>query len=377
MRLFFIVMLLTGLVGPAASLAEATEEKPGNTAVERAVPAVTVTAAEMTEVQAQVPVVGTLVSREESQVHAQVTGLEITEIHVETGDRVKKGQLLATLSRDRIEAQLAQADASYQQAEAALTQAATTLRRMQSLRSSNNASQAALDDAIAAEASAQAGVAQAEATRRLARLDLERTEIKAPVSGQIVGRNATLGAMTGGAEPLFTLIADGEIEMSAEVIETALQDLEPGAPAEIAIAGLGSVTGNVRRIPASVDPVTRLGEMRISLETVPGLRRGLFASGWVVTAKRDAVTVPATAVLANEDGDRVQVVADGKVDSREVRAGLLWQGRREIVEGITEGENVIIRSGAFFRDGDRVKVVEGNPAQEDDDARGDQSVDQP
>ncbi|RJE85713.1 efflux RND transporter periplasmic adaptor subunit [Paracoccus onubensis] len=359
MRGLFIVMLLAGLAGPAASVAESVDEQATDSAVERAIPAITVSVAETSEVQARVPVVGTLTAREEVQVHSQVTGHEITEILVEAGDRVEKGQPLARLSRDTLEAQLAQADAGYQQAEAALKQAATALKRAQSLRASNNASQAALDDAVAAEANAQAGLAQAEAARRLARLDLDRTEIVAPVTGQIVERNATLGTMSGGTEPLFTLIADGAIEMSAEVIETALQSLQPGAPAQISVAGLGQVSGEVRLIPASVDPVTRLGKMRIALDDVPGLRRGLFASGWVITAKREAVTIPATAVLSDDDGDRVQVVKDGVVQSRQVRAGLLWDGRREIIEGVAADEQVITRSGAFFRDGDSVKIVDG------------------
>lgn len=359
MRGHFIVMLLAGLAGPAASVAESADEHAADSAVERAIPAVTVSVAETSEVQARVPVVGTLTAREEVQVHSQVTGHEITEILVEAGDRVEKGQPLARLSRDTLEAQLAQADAGYQQAEAALKQAATALKRAQSLRASNNASQAALDDAVAAEANAQAGLAQAEAARRLARLDLDRTEIVAPVTGQIVERNATLGTMSGGTEPLFTLIADGAIEMSAEVIETALQSLQPGAPAQISVAGLGQVSGEVRLIPASVDPVTRLGKMRIALDDVPGLRRGLFASGWVITAKREAVTIPATAVLSDDDGDRVQVVKDGVVQSRQVRAGLLWDGRREIIEGVAADEQVITRSGVFFRDGDSVKIVDG------------------
>ena len=373
MRSFFIVMLLVGLAGPAASIAESADEQPTDSAVERAIPAVTVSVAGTSEVQARVPVVGTLVAREEVQVFAQVTGHEITEILVEASDRVTKGQPLARLSRETLEAQLAQAEAGYQQAEAALKQAATALKRAQSLRASNNASQAALDDAVAAEANAQAGLAQAEAARRLARLDLDRTEIVAPVTGQIVERNATLGAMSGGTEPLFTLIADGEIEMSAEVIETALQNLQPGARAEISVAGLGQVAGEVRLVPASVDPVTRLGKMRITLDDVPGLRRGLFANGWVITAKREAVTVPATAVLSDDDGDRVQVVRDGVVQSRQVRAGLLWDGRREIIEGIAEGEQVITRSGAFFRDGDSVKIIDGkgDGASDQDSAKAD------
>lgn len=382
MRFLFVAFLAVSLAW-SASAREATSD---DTAAERAIPSVTVSSAKMAEVQARVPVSGTLVARQEVQVFAQVSGYEIREILVEAGDVVEKGQVLARLATDTLSAQLAQAEAEYQRAEAgvgqaksniesaeaSLTQATTALHRAQRLRDSGNTSQATLDQAVAAAANARAGaasardglavsqaaLAQADASRRIARLNLDRAEIASPVAGLVVTRNAELGALAGGAgAPLFTLIVDGAVEMSAEVIETALGSLSVGDPAEISVAGVGEVDGKVRLIPASVDPVTRLGVMRITLAADPGLRTGLFASGWVVTARRNAVTVPATAVLADSQGERVQIVEDGIVHARAVQAGLLWQGRREIVTGVKEGEQVIARSGAFFRDGDRVRAV--------------------
>lgn len=377
------LVLLGSLPGAAPARAD---EAPAPAEAARAVPSVTVEAATRAEMQARVPVSGTLVARQQVQVFPQVSGFEITELLAEAGDRVKKGQVLARLSTDTLSAQQAQAEAEYQRAEAGvsqaqssidsaaatLTQAQSALERARRLRQGGNASQASLDQAVEAEANARAAsasaadglavaraaLAQAEAARRIARLNLSRADIVAPVAGLVVARNAELGALSGGSTaPLFTLIADGAVEMEAEVIETALQRLKAGDPAELSVAGMGDVAGEVRLIPASVDPVTRLGLMRISLAPSPGLRTGLFASGWVITDRREAVTVPATAVLSDGGGARVQVVRDGRVETREVRAGLLWQGRREIAEGLAEGEKVIARSGAFFRDGDEVRAV--------------------
>ncbi|MEF9605628.1 efflux RND transporter periplasmic adaptor subunit, partial [Paracoccus sp. PXZ] len=81
------------------------------------------------------------------------------------------------------------------------------------------------------------------------------------------------------------------------------------------------------------------------------------ASGWIVTDRRQAVTVPASAILADASGERVQVVRDGRIETRKVRGGLLWQGRREILEGIAAGEQVVARAGAFFRSGDQVRAA--------------------
>lgn len=385
MRVLLSFLVAVGLACSAAAQDAQSQEGTGP-----AIPAVTLAVAEMTRMQARVPVSGTLVARRQVQVFAQVAGYEITEILAEAGDTVTQGQVLARLDSDTLSALLAQAEAEHQRAEAAvgqaqsaiarteasLTQAATALERVRRLRAGGNASQAVLDEAVAAEAAARAeaasatdgvgvaraALAQADAARRVARLNLQRAEITAPVGGLVSARNAELGDLSGGgADPMFTLIADGEIELSAEVIETALPQLETGAPAEISVAGLGKVAGRLRLVPAAVDPVTRLGLARIALDPDPGLRAGLFANGWIVTQDRQSVAVPAGAVLSDSEGDRVQVVADGVVQTRKIKAGLLWQGRREILDGVAEGETVIARSGAFFRDGDRVRAVTPAP----------------
>lgn len=381
--------ILISLLACAAMAGPAGADETGEAADQRTIPSVTVAAAEIAEVQARVPVAGTLVPRQQVQVFARVSGYELTEILAEAGDEVEAGQVLARLATDTLSAQLAQAEAEYQRAlaglgqaqneidsaDASLTQAQSVLERARRLRAGGNNSQAALDLAIAAEANARAAAASsrdgeavaeaalavAEATRRIAQLNLDRTEIKAPVAGLIGARNAEIGAMSGSSpQALFTLIADGAVEMEAEVIETALRSLSVDDPAEIRVAGVGRVDGAVRLIPASVDPVTRLGLMRITLEPTSGLRTGLFASGWVITARRQSVTVPATAILSDGSGSRVQMVEDGMVRTREVRAGLLWDGKREILDGISEGQQVIARSGAFFRDGDHVRPVTGD-----------------
>lgn len=369
----------TSTTAAAATATEPAAVRPASATVEPA---------RMAEVLAQVPVTGTLVARQEVQIYPQVSGFEVEEIAVEAGDRVEAGQVLARLSDATLKAQLSQAEAELQRAEAgvsqsrsqiasgeaALKQAKAALDRAQRLQQSGNTSQASLDQAVADEAAAQAAlasssdgvavaqaqVAQAEAARDIARLNVERTQIKSPVAGFVSARSAERGAIAGSAaEPMFTIIAKGEIEVAGEVIETALESLHVGDPASMRVAGVGDVQGKVRLVPASVDAVTRLGIVRVQLEANPALRTGLFASGWVTTERKDAVTVPSTAVLSASggDGDIVQVVRDGRVVTTPVTAGLLWQDRREIIRGLQVGDVVVARAPAFFRDGDPVEAV--------------------
>lgn len=358
--------------------------------VRQEIPIVTTARAERGVIQARVPVTGSLVAREPVQIHANVSGQEIREVRTEVGSSVKAGDVLAVLNDDTLAAQLAQAEAEYRRAiagvrqaesqiasaDASATQAATALTRTRALRESGNTSQAVLDQAVATEASARAeaasaadglGVARAaqavaDAQRKIAMLNLGYATITAPVDGLIVGRTAEIGAISGtGGDALFTLIARGEIELDADIIETALPEIKPGDVAQLQVSGVGAVAGKVRLVPAAVDPVTRLGPARIALDPDPRLRMGLFANGWVITDKRDALTVPATAVLADDTGERVQIIRDGKIETRPVRAGILWQGRREIIEGLTEGDQVVLRAAAFFRNGDQVRAAQAKP----------------
>nr|WP_255435527.1 efflux RND transporter periplasmic adaptor subunit [Paracoccus sp. S1E-3] len=346
----------------------------------------TVDTARVTPVEVRVPASGSLVARQPALVYPQLSGAEVTELLAEPGDHVTRGQALARLSQSAVKAQLAQAEAELQRSEAAVrqarnqidsaeatfAQALAALKRTRQLQAGGSATRAALDDVVAAEAAARAqaasardGLAVAEAARAqaaaavdLAQLNLGWTEVTSPVDGVVSARAVQLGAMGSGAgDPMFTIISDGSIEWQAEVVETALQQLKLDDPAIASVAGLGEVRGYVRRLPAAVDAATRLGELRITLEATAGLRPGLFANGWIIVDRHDGLTVPLTAVLDDNGGQVVQVVSDGRVETRKVQAGVIWQGRREILSGLKAGEQIIARAGAFFRDGDRVIPV--------------------
>lgn len=384
----FLTLLAACLALSAASV-RAGDAPEGAPAV--AVPSATVAMAALAEIRAVVPVSGTLVARNEVLIYPQVSGFEVTELLAEAGDQVAAGDVLARLSSETLRVQAAQAEAEFQRAtasvaqarsqisaaDASLTQASAALDRTRALSRSGTASRAVLDQAVAAEANAraaaqsaadglavaEAALAQAGAARDLTDLNLRRTEITAPLAGVISARDAQRGAIAGASGlPMFRLIAGGEIELEAEVIETALPPLRVGARAALRVAGLGDVTGQVRLVPAAVDATTRLGKLRIALDPVEGLRSGLFAAGDIITAQREAVTVPATAVLEETGGSVVQVVRDGVVETRPVEAGLLWQNQREVISGLAAGEAVIARAGVFFRDGDAVNPLPAESA---------------
>lgn len=348
---------------------------------------ISVTAVDRRQVVEQVTVTGTLVPREEVLVGPEINGLRITELLAEEGDRVKKGQVLARLSRETLDAQIAQSDAALARADAAIAQArsqiaqaeanvqltSAELKRAEELlrrgagtraivdqrRSAANTAQAQLKVAQAALTSAQAEKKNIEAQRRELMVRVRQTEVKAPAAGIVSRRTAKIGALVAIAgEPLFRIIADGDIELNAVVPEWRLLALKPGMPAMILLADGTSVEGSVRLLSPEVDEKTRLGHLRIALKNDERARIGSFARGNVVVRKSMSLTVPASSVLYRNDKTFVQVVKDGKVDLREVRIGLTTNGKVEVTSGLEQDERVVVRAGAFLRDGDAVKPVE-------------------
>jgi RND family efflux transporter MFP subunit len=292
--------------------------------------------------------------------------------------------VLARLDRTQLDALLAQNDASTKRADAAIDQARSLIAQSQAQVQFSNADfdrarkldagimaastieqrEMAMKTAQAQLAAAQnaLGVAQADrksrdAERQELEVRINRTDVKAPVAGIISRRSARLGASAStSGEPLFRIIEDGAIDLEADVPEQTLARLAVGMPAELKLPGVErAVLGHVRLVNQEVDKASRTGKVRIALGDVSHAHIGAFASGQVELARRDGVGVPATALERDGDAARLDIVRDGKVEVRQVRAGVVDGAWVEIQAGVTQGESVIARAAAFLRAGDRVR----------------------
>jgi RND family efflux transporter MFP subunit len=210
---------------------------------------------------------------------------------------------------------------------------------------------------------AEAEKAQIEAQRREVTWRRGRTEVVAPADGIISRRMARIGGYAAGAaEPMFRIVAKGEVELDAEVTETRMAALKIGQSARVEITGLGEIAGTVRLVSPEVDKSTRLGRVRIFLGDNPALRVGAFARGSIETASGRGLAVPASAILYGPEGASVQVVRANRVETRKVKTGLVAGALTEVREGLSEGDVVVARSGTFLRDGDAVRPVAGDRA---------------
>jgi len=354
--------------------------------IETAPPAVSVAKVDEAEFTETVAVSGSLVPRDEILVAPEVEGIRVLELMVDEGDHVKKGDVLATLVQESLDAQLAQYDAAVARADAAISRAKSQIveaearlveakaafERAKPLKNSGYLSQSTYDQREAAATSAQAQLVAARDGLRLAEAEKSQVEaqrrelvwrrsnakVTAPEDGLVSRRTARVGGMASAvAEPMFHIIARGEIELDAEVLETELAKVAAGQRARVSVAGAGEVDGTIRLVSPEVDKATRLGRVRIFLGDDPRLRIGSFARGTIDTAQGHGLAVPSSAVVFDGDGASVQVVIDGRVKRRSIKTGLQSAGLIEVREGLAQGDVVVARAGTFLSDGDAVRPV--------------------
>jgi HlyD family secretion protein len=381
------LLLVASLVLVPTAILAADPTKPAKSEASIQGPAVSTIQARRGTIRDTVTVGGTLVAREEILVAAQVDGLAIVEIFVDEGGQVRKGDILARLSREAIDitigqnkAQLARADAAIAQAraqivdaQAAKDAALSSFTRAKNLREGGITTVENFEQRQSLALQTTARVTSAQETFKLAEADksviqaqsadlmlkLVRTDIKASADGVISRRSARLGAIAAGAaDPLFRIIENSTIELEADIAEAALARLKVDQSAKVRPAGHAvDVDATVRLISPEVSRTTRLGKVRLTLTNSKDLAIGAFARGVIEVARSDGILLPLSAVQFGPDGARVQVVVNGAVATRPVTTGLRSSTMVEIVKGLEVGEQVVSIAGTFLRNGDRITPV--------------------
>lgn len=381
------LILATALAFAAPLLPAQAQEAAAAETAPVALPSITVAEVRARPLSDRIIASGLIAAVEEVQVAPLVEGQPLEALLVDVGDVVTEGQVLATLSRTTLDLQkteavaslaaansaIAQAQAQLVDAESSAAEAARVASRTAKLREQGTTAQAQLDTAnagaVSANArvtvarqgleSARANLALAEARMENIELNLARTEVKAPVAGKIVARNAKIGAIaTAAGQPMFVIVRDAALELRADVSETDIMRLQPGQKALMKAIGMdGMLDGTVRLVEPAIDPVTRLGRVRISVDQAGDLRTGMFVEAEILAAQRDALAVPVTAVGSSPEGSTVMRVKDGVVERAMVKTGIRDGGMVEITEGLAEGDQVVLKAGAFVRAGDRIAPV--------------------
>ena len=305
---------------------------------------------------------GNIVAWQEAVVGAEAPGLRIAQVLVNVGDRVKKGQVLATLAGDTVRAEAAQSRATLAEAEASAADAVNNAQRARTLQGTGALSTSQINQYLTAEKTAQAKVeaARAMVAQQVARVS--QTDVRAPDNGIISSRTATVGSVVNGGAELFRLIRQGRLEWRAEVTSTELDKITTGTTALVTAASGARLSGRVRTIAPTVDPQTRAALVYVDVTPLPGntgnALAGMFARGEFDLGAASALTVPQTAVAIREGFSYVyRIEPDNRVTQVKVQTGRLSGDRLEITAGLAADARIVASGAGFLNDGDLVRVA--------------------
>ncbi|MEM6352337.1 MAG: efflux RND transporter periplasmic adaptor subunit [Cyanobacteria bacterium P01_D01_bin.14] len=389
-----VIGLLVALVGGRFTPQSRPEAEAPTEAATAAAASVTTQRAQQAAVNRTLTTTGTVQPFDLLQVKPQASGLQIIDLRVREGDSVSQGQVLAVLDDVVLQAQLqearanqAQAQVAQQQAvlaqnEASLAEAEESFQNYQNLFERGAISQEQLTSrrtqvltaregravAIANIQSAQATVDSRRADIARLRAQLDQAIVRAPASGTIAERLATVGDTASTGTALYTLIQDDLLELEVQLPQAQLTQVSLGAPVEMTSAADTSLNlqGSIRAIDPLVDPQTRQATVNISLSGSDQLRTGMFLQADIVTGQTEAVVIPAESLVPQSDDSFIvySVLPDNAVQATPVEVGkrIAADGdqpaRVEIRSGLTAADTVVVEGASYLQSGDTVNVVE-------------------
>lgn len=301
---------------------------------------------------------GSITAWQEAIVGAEIGGLRLSDVLANTGDRVRKGQILARLQSNTTEAELAQTQASVAEAEANLAEAHANAERARQLDGTGALSAQQIAQYLTGELTARARVDVLKARIKADQLRLAQTQVLAPDDGTISARTATLGAVVQAGQELYRLIRRDRLEWRAELPAADLLQIKPGMTVSITTASKGKVAGKVRMVAPTLDAQTRTGLVYVDLVSNGDAKPGMFARGEIEISRGGVLTVPQSAVILRDGFSYVlRVGADQRLTQTKVIIGQR-SGDRIAITGGLDADAVIVSTGVgFLADGDLVRVI--------------------
>ena len=353
-RALLFPVLLASLV-----TAQADAQAPAASAPAKAALTVSVVSPAMASVPVLLQANGNIAAWQEALVGAEAAGLRLATVQADVGQRVRRGQVLATLADETVRADLAQAQAALAEAEASAAEATANAERAATLQDSGALSASQIQQYATAALTAKARVAAQRAAVQAQQLRLKQTQVLAPDDGIVSARSATVGAVVGSGQELFRLIRGGRLEWRAELPSADLARVRAGQAATLTTPSGRTVAGTVRQVAPTVDAASRNGLVYVDLKPGPDsdARPGMFARGSFAFDARPALTLPAAAVLLRDGFSVVmRVGADNRVQQTKVQV-LQRDADRVALQGLPADARVVARGAAFLSDGDTVRVV--------------------
>jgi RND family efflux transporter MFP subunit len=329
---------------------------------------------------------GTVEARFPVTLSARITAT-ITNLHVDQGDAVKRGQLVATLDDRDLAAKRAgsvqtqetarrnvtAAQAAVAKAEAELDLARTKHRRDQDLLRAGYVSQSVMDASAATLRSAEANLENAKALLAAREADtgtvaqeaayaaavLSHTQLAAPIDGIIIERLVETGSTVVAGTPIFRMVDPATLWVAARIDESVVGRVSVGMPAAIRLRTGETVSGKVARISRQGDAATRELEVNVAFDA-PLSRFAIDQEAEVAIAAGEerGLVVPIASLVENAGKQGALVIEDGRARFRPLATGAA-DGKRIVVrKGLAAGD-VVIADPQRVKPGSRVKPAGG------------------
>ena len=325
-----------------AGCGNVTTKKAETATVTVADPTVSVAQVFVREVPQEAVYTSTVQAFVKNNIAPQTAG-RITKINVEVGDFVKEGQVLAEIDK----AQLLQAQLQLQNQE-------VELQRLKTLYEEGGLSQSDYD-AI----QLQYNVLKTQVDNLI-----ENTTLRSPINGVITARNYDVGDMYAMSAPLFTVEQIVPVKLLIGVSETDYSKVKKGDSVTVTADAIPDKTfyGKVNRIYPTVDPATRTFTVEVKIDNAyKTLRPGMFARATVNFGSNNNVVIPDVAVVKQQgSGERFVYVLneDNTVTYTKVVLGRRMGAEYEVLEGLQDGDKVVVGGQIRLKDGVKVIVNE-------------------
>jgi RND family efflux transporter MFP subunit len=306
----------------------------------------------------------------DTPIYARTTGY-LKRWYFDIGAHVRQGQLLAQIETPELDAQLRQARADLETAQANSRLAGITAQRTASLLKSQSVSTQERDNAAGSYNADQAIVASRQA--EVARLEEMQSyeNVYAPFDGEVTARNTDVGDLinAGAGAPtteLFHMTATKTLRIYVAVPEIDSPAMQAGATPTITLDEYpGQVFhGSLARTSAAINPTSRTLLVEVDVDNPEGkLLPGAYVFvHFMLPGRAQSMTVPANALLFRSEGLRVGVVRDGKAELVPITIGRDYGDRVEVLSGLQPSDQIILNPSDSLIGGTAVRLVGSKPA---------------
>lgn len=288
----------------------------------------------------------------------------VTSVKVKTGQKVSKGQLLATVSSADLQAKKAQAEAGITQATAAYNSAKRDYDRFVVLFSQKSASQKEMDDMTTHFEMAKAGLEAAKQMKNEVMALFSYTNITAPFSGVVTGTFVKEGDMANPGMPLVSVEGQSKLQAVVMVSESEISNITNGISTEVTVKSLNkTLKGKVTEISSSARNTGGQYIVKIDLDNtgediLPGMFvNAVFSVEKSNTTQNDLVLIPQKSIISQGQLKGIYIINDNNTAIlRWLRLGKTYGDQIEVLSGLSLGEKYVIKADGKLYNGSKVSI---------------------